>query len=148
MYHKKSDYAMNKHSTDSIVYMTVHGCVHLTQADFAGEQEFQQWKSWSDADYYEQERRSRGYYDRCVSLEEPLSTCAVSSVEEMFFDRMAEEERAAAHQEQIAQIRKLLTNVQYRRLWLLYAECRNVAEIADMEGAARCSIADSLSSAV
>ena len=61
----------------------------------------------------------RGYYDRCVSLEEPLSTCAVSSVEEIFFDRMAEEERAAAHQEQIAQIKELLTNVQYRRLWLL-----------------------------
>lgn len=73
----------------------------------------------------------RGYYDCCVSLEEPLPACAVSSVEEMFFDRMAEEERAAAHQEQIAQIRKLLTNVQYRRLWLLYAECRSVAEIPE-----------------
>ena len=63
MFNKKSEYAQNKREKDSIIYISVNGHIRLTRADFSSEEEFLRWKQWSDEDYYETERRGRGYYD-------------------------------------------------------------------------------------
>ena len=73
MFNKKSEYAQNKREKDGIIYISVNGRIRLTRADFSSEGEFLRWKQWSDEDYYETERRGRGYYDNGVPLDENIS---------------------------------------------------------------------------
>lgn len=69
MHNKYSDYVANKTDAEAIVCRSVTGeDVRLTRADFDSDEEFQKWKSWSDADYKESERRDRAYNDRRLSL--------------------------------------------------------------------------------
>ena len=78
MFNKKSEYAQNKREKDSIIYISVNGRIRLTRADFSNEEEFLRWKQWSDEDYYETERRGRGYYDNGVPLDENISRSPIS----------------------------------------------------------------------
>lgn len=97
MFNKKSEYAQNKREKDSIIYISVNGRIRLTRADFASEEEFLRWKQWSDEDYYETERRGRGYYDNGVPLDENISAAgSVESAEDTYFrEQMADEIEAA-----------------------------------------------------
>lgn len=56
MFDKKSEYALNKHDQDSIIYISVSGHIRLTRSDFSSEEEFLKWKAWSDEDYHEREK--------------------------------------------------------------------------------------------
>ena len=114
MFNKKSEYAQNKREKDSIIYISVNGRIRLTRADFASEEEFLRWKQWSDEDYYETERRGRGYYDNGVPLDENISAAgAVASAEDEYFrEQMADEieaTRKALCQERMAKVKALLT---------------------------------------
>ena len=52
MFNRKSIYALNKKDPDAIVYMDANEViVRLTREDFASEEEFLTWKSWSDGNY-------------------------------------------------------------------------------------------------
>ena len=52
MFNRKSIYALNKKDPDAIVYMDANEViVRLTREDFASEEEFLKWKSWSDGNY-------------------------------------------------------------------------------------------------
>ena len=63
MFDKKSEYALNKHDQDSIIYISVSGHIRLTRADFFSEEEFLKWKAWSDEDYHEREKSGRSFND-------------------------------------------------------------------------------------
>ena len=53
MFNRKSSYALNKKDPDAIVYMGANEViVRLTREDFAREEEFLKWKSWSDGNYH------------------------------------------------------------------------------------------------
>ncbi len=80
MFNKKSEYAQNKREKDSIIYISVNGRIRLTRADFSNEEEFLRWKQWSDEDYYETERRGRGYYDNGVPLDANISAAGCGGV--------------------------------------------------------------------
>ena len=115
MFNKKSEYAQNKREKDSIVYISVNGRIRLTRADFFSEEEFLRWKQWSDEDYYEMERRGRGYYDNGVPLDESISAAgAVESAEDAYFrEQMTDEIEAARKalcQERMAKVKALLTS--------------------------------------
>lgn len=97
MFNKKSEYAQNKREKDSIIYISVNGRIRLTRADFSSEEEFLRWKQWSDEDYYETERRGRGYYDNGVPLDENISAAgAVESAEDAYFRELLADEIEAA----------------------------------------------------
>ena len=67
------------------------------EADFSSEEEFLRWKQWSDEDYYETERRGRGYYDNGVPLDEHISAAgAVESAEDAYFRELLADEIEAA----------------------------------------------------
>ena len=52
MFNRKSIYALNKKDPNAIVYMDANEViVRLTREDFASEEEFLKWKSWSDGNY-------------------------------------------------------------------------------------------------
>ena len=66
MFDKKSEYTLNKYNQDSIIYISVSGRIRLTRADFPSEEEFLKWKTWSDADYHETEKKGRSFNDNRV----------------------------------------------------------------------------------
>lgn len=54
MFDNNSDYALNKKDKDSIVYKGCDGSEQrISREQFATEEEFMFWKSWSDEDYRE-----------------------------------------------------------------------------------------------
>ena len=54
VFDRKTLYALNKLDPDAIVYMDADGrLVRLTRNDFATEDEFLAWKSWSDENFHD-----------------------------------------------------------------------------------------------
>ena len=134
MFDKKSEYALNKHDQDSIIYISVSGRIRLTRADFSSEEEFLKWKTWSDADYHETEKKGRSFNDNRVALDDYLDVVgAVQSAEDEFFSELLKADVQAK---------------QYRRIWLYYAERKSVTEIARLEGVTKASVSLSLARAI
>ena len=58
MFNRKSIYALNKKDPDAIVYMDANEVIiRLTREDFASEEEFLKWKSWSDGNYHTEDNQ-------------------------------------------------------------------------------------------
>lgn len=134
MFDKKSDYALNKREKNAIVYKSSTGPILLTRADFANEEEFRQWKEWSDGDYRDTEQAGRGFYDNATLFSEKLETLgAVLSTEDEFFSRVEETEHRWLSAALISQLMNRLTEKQYRRLWLYYVKNLSEREIAAIE---------------
>ena len=58
MFNRKSSYALNKKDPNAIVYMDANDAIiRLTCKDFASEEEFLKWKSWSDRNYHTEDNR-------------------------------------------------------------------------------------------
>ena len=144
MYNKKSDYAINKRNPDAIVYTDADkNEIKLTRDDFASEEEFLRWKAWSDAEYKQAEKNGRGYYDHTVALIDDADTYGETLEDELIAlaDKLEHDEKCAA---MVTQIRAVLTETQFRRLWL-YCVCKkSEQEIADMEGVTQQSISISI----
>ena len=65
MFDNNSDYALNKKDKDSIVYKGCDGSEQrISREQFATEEEFMFWKSWSDEDYRETDYKD-SYYSAC-----------------------------------------------------------------------------------
>ena len=148
MYDKNSDYALNKLAKDAIVCKSATGeDVLLTRADFASDEEFRQWKDWSDNDYQDRENAGRGYYDRCL----PLDTCerrlTVPSPEDALIAGITATERQKAAAVRLAQVRETLTKTQYRRLCMQRVQGMTEAEIAVAEGVKQQSVSENIASA-
>ena len=58
MFNRKSSYALNKKDASAIVYIDANeNIIRLIREDFASEEEFQKWKSWSDENYHTEDKR-------------------------------------------------------------------------------------------
>ena len=147
MYNKKSDYALNKSNPNAIVYTDAdRNEIKLTCDHFESVEEFLRWKAWSDSEYRQTEKDGRGYYDHTVALIDDTDTYGETLEDELLAlaDKLEHDEKCAA---MVAQIRTVLTEIQFRRLWL-YCVCRkNEQEIADMEKVAQQNISLSIRSA-
>ena len=140
MLDKQSCYAVNKANPDAIVYPSADGHdVHITRENLTNE-EFLFWKNWSDTDYHETELHDRRIFDDyVVALNEYLNVSG-ESLEDMLiavFEKAAYDRKCS---EQVAQLRHVLTEKQFRRIWKVYAERIPVTEIAVEEGAGEHSI--------
>ena len=152
MFDKKSEYALNKHDQDSIIYISVSGRIRLTRADFSNEEEFLKWKAWSDADYHQTEKKSRSFNDNRVALDYLDVVGAVQSAEDEFFSELlkadVQAEEKALREKRLAALKVILNAKQYRRIWLYYAERKSVTEIARLEGVTKASVSLSLARAI
>lgn len=144
MYHRNSDYALNKQDPDAIVCKSVTG-VHtrLRYEDFSSEEEFQIWKDWSDADYHAAENADRPISDLSFSLND-FRDAPVLSAEELLLDHLEHLEQKAASDALAEQVKGLLTTKQYRRLCLYYLHGMSEAEIGRSEGVGQRRISTSL----
>ena len=120
MFNRKSIYALNKKDPDAIVYMDANEViVRLTREDFASEKEFLKWKALSDEDYHASEKEAHVYANHTLALdelsEEAASIPAVDVCMEQAHDRAEAIHRSVR---KVTQIRKHLTDTQFRRVWM------------------------------
>ena len=128
MYNKKSDYALNKKDKEAIVSRNAAGeYIKLTKEEFASEEEFAHWKEWSDDDYRQEYNAEQSYKRLKNKLQKQAENrAAYLSVEQFLLNDLADEERKAL----VNKIKSVLTETQFRRLWLYYVKEKTEQEIA------------------
>ena len=149
MFDRKSLYALNKKDPDAIVYVDANGdLIRLTPDDFASEDEFQQWKSWSDGDLRKVENADHRQADNSISLE-VLSeeVTAVASVEVTYMEQISTDDAAVLRKLLRQGLGSCLTETQRRRLWKHCAEGKSVRLIAEEECTYRNAVWKSIRSA-
>lgn len=148
MFDTRSDFALNKLDPEAIVCKSVTGVhIRLTREDFCTEDEFSDWKKWSDCDYKDIETTGRAFYDNCISLNEALDSAGLS-VEDVLMAPLLEQEQQNERMFHIRQVRAALTDKQYRRLCLYFLDNMTEAEIAQVEGVGQRRISTSISSGI
>lgn len=150
MFNRKSSYALNKKDPNAIVYMDANDTIiRLTRKDFASEEEFLKWKSLSDEDYHASEKEAHVYANHTLALdelsEEAASIPAVDVCMEKAHDRAEEIHRSVR---KVTQIRKHLTDTQFRRVWMYFVDRMTVDEIGAAEGVSHQNISKSIGAAI
>lgn len=150
MFNRKSSYALNKKDPDAIVYMDANeAIIRLTREDFASEEEFLKWKSWSDQNYHTEDNRDvvEGKHNTPIDdlSEAAFSIPAIDVVMERKHEK-AERRRVASVM--VSQIRDKLTETQFRRLWMYYVDGMTVDEIGRIEGISHQNISKSIGAAM
>lgn len=149
MFNPKSDYALNKKNKKAIVYMDAYGKItKLTADDFASVKEFRNWKNWSDMKYHTEDNKDHHYQRHTYALE----YCEDSVSTDPGMEEKIEEEETRREQiqyalEQTAWIKEILSETQFRRLWMRYVNGLKLREIAEIEGVSRPCVSDSVLSA-
>ena len=149
-FNRKSSYALNKKDPNAIVYMDANeAIIRLTREDFASEEEFLKWKSLSDADYHASEKEDHVYANHTLALdelsEEAASIPAADVCMEQAHDRVAEIRRST---QKVTQIRKHLTDTQFRRMWMYFVDGMTIDEIGKVEGVSHQAISLNITAAI
>ena len=136
MFNKKSIFALNKKDPNAIVYPDADGnLIRLTRDDFASEEEFLRWKSWSDNDFHDEENGDHRQANYAVSLE-GLSeeAIAVPSAEDRHIAEIERAERQALGKLLLDGMGEKLTEIQRNRLWLYCVDGLSEQAIAERDG--------------
>ena len=132
MFNTRTDFSLNKFDKTAIVCQSVSGPnIRLTREDFASEEEFIYWKSWSDSDYKEIDCTGRED-DACLSLEDQYGI-QVPSAEDVVLAPYIEAEQRERRRRMLEQVRSSLTSKQYHRLWMYHVDHLSIPEIAAVE---------------
>ena len=145
MYNKKSDYALNKKNKDAIVSRNAAGkYIKLTKEEFASEEEFKKWKKWSDDEYRQEYNAEQSHKRLKNKLQKQAEYEVVSlSVEQILLNDLADEERKAL----LNKIKSVLTETQFRRLWLYYVKGISMTEIGKLDKVSKVSVHYSIEAA-
>ena len=147
---RKSSYALNKKDPDAIVYMDANEVIiRLPREDFASEEEFLNWKSWSDENYRPEDNQDvvEGKHNTSIDdlSEAALSIPAIDVVMEREHEKSERRRVASA---MVSQIRDKLTETQFRRLWMYYIDGMTVDEIGEKEGVSHQAASLSITTAI
>ena len=150
MFNRKSSYALNKKDPNAIVYMDANDTIiRLTRKDFASEEEFLKWKSWSDRNYHTEDNRDVVEGKHNMSIDD-LSEAALSipAIDVVMERQHEKSERCRMASATVSRIRDKLTETQFRRLWMYFVDGMTVDEIGRMEGISHQNISKSIGSAM
>ena len=150
MFNRKSIYALNKKDPDAIVYMDANEVIiRLTREDFASEEEFLNWKSWSDENYHTEDNQDvvEGKHNTPIdSLSE--AAFSIPAIDVVMERQHEKSERRRVASAMVSQIRDKLTETQFRRLWMYHVGGMTVDEIGRIEGIRHQNISKSIGSAM
>lgn len=136
MFQYTTDYSLNKKEPCAIIYQDAYGnVIRLTEMDFESKEEFQRWKTWLDDNSHAQEKAEHIYRNHTISstgFEEYLETIPTQDE--------PEQEQSTA----LTQIKEVLTQTQFRRLWMHEVDGRTLEYIAKHDGAAISSVHESI----
>ena len=145
MFDPRSDYALNKLDPDAIVCKSATGAhIRITRTDFASEDEFLKWKTWSDENYHDGEKADHIYANHTVSEGDAENIASASLSPEIILECMEFKHNSA---EAAEKIKKHLTKKQFRRFWQHHVEGLSVETIALREKRDHSSISESISTA-
>lgn len=146
MFDKKSDYALNKMDSNAIVYTNADGStVRITRDSFASEEEFLQWKEWSDEIYHIAEKGEHIQSNYTVSMEElPEKVASVPSVDEVLECLQIKKEKILQDKSRVLILKEHLTEIQFKRLWLYGVQKLSEQEIAVLEGISQQNVSKSI----
>ncbi len=149
MYDTKSNYALNKKDPEAIVYTDADKrIIRLTREDFDTEADFLKWKSWSDANYHDEEKGDHAQASHTAPMLELSEKAGAADGPEVIieqrFEKQSKEQCAA---EMVIRIKGQLTEKQFRRLWLRYVDEMDLSAIARQENKALSTISESISAA-
>ncbi len=149
MFDSQSDYALNKRDPEAIVCKSVTGVhIRLTREDFSSEEEFLFWKEWSNEDYHSEEKSDHIQLNHTLPLCEASKVVAILDGPDAIIEQKFEELEQAQHLAAVvADMRGQLTDKQFRRLWMHYAEGLSIETIARLEGKVHSSISESINTA-
>ena len=136
MFNRKTSYALNKKDANAIVYMDANeNIIRLTREDFASEEEFQKWKSWSDENYHTEDNRDVVEGKHNMPIDDLSEAALAIPAIDVVMDRQHEKsERRRMASAMVSQIRDKLTETQFRRLWMYEVDKKSLEEIAEVEG--------------
>ena len=135
MFNRKSSYALNKKDPNAIVYMDANDTIiRLTRKDFASEEEFLKWKSLSDEDYHASEKEAHIYANHTLALDELSEEAASVPAVDVFLERAHDQKvEIVRNAVMLKRIKTLLSESQFRRMWLYRVNGLTVREIAERE---------------
>lgn len=146
VFDRKSLYARNKLNPDAIVCSdNTNGERLITREYFSSEAEFHFWKEWSDGDYHTQAKADNQEYKHTVSLHALAEGVGcVTSPEETAIRRFERSLRGNVSAKQIQLVQTIITEKQYRRLWLYGVEGMTQQEIGRRENVSQKRISKSI----
>lgn len=149
VFDRKSDYARNKRNSEAIVYPdNVNGEYLITREHFSSEEEFLFWKEWSDSDYHTQAKGDNREYEHTVSIHALSDEIGAElSPEEMLIIRFDRMNRGKASAEQVFLLQHIVTEKQFRRLWMYFVEGMTQQEIGCLENVSQKRVSKSILSA-
>ena len=148
MYDKKSLYALNKRDPEHITYTdAVSGKVTLSREAFSSNQEFMKWKSWSDSEYHREEQEDNRYSRHNYPMVFAADFVEPDTAETVLIARVARKEQIADSIRAVAVIHSIVTETQFRRMWLYYVLGKTEVQIAVLEGCSHQMISKSLTAA-
>lgn len=150
MFNRKSIYALNKKDPDAIVYMDANEVIiRLTRKDFASEEEFLKWKSWSDENYHTEDNQDVVEGKHNTSIDDLSEAAFFIPAIEVVMERQHEKaERRRVASAMVSQIRNKLTETQFRRLWMYFVDGMTIDEIGGKEGVSHQAISLSITTTI
>ena len=148
MFNRKSDYALNKKNRTSIIYIDAYDNItQLTAKDFSSEKEFRKWKNWMNMKTHTEEKKDHIHRNRTVSLDYLRELAGSSSGAH---DELDESDRrsTALIDLLVQQIRSVLSEKQFRRLWMYFVEEMTLEEIGEREGISHQNVSKSIGTAM
>ena len=134
MFDRKSSYALNKKDSDAIIYKDAYGSItRLTVSDFTSIKEFRKWKNWTKMKGHTEEKKEHVHRNHTVSMTgfEELLDSIPSSEENADLQKLSNTNQQNG---MLEQIKAVLTETQFRRLWMYEGLGRSMEEIAVHEG--------------
>lgn len=148
MFNRKSDYALNKKNMASIVYKDAYdNIIQLTVDDFSSEKEFRKWKNWMNMRTHTEEKKDHIHRNRTVSLDYLRELAGSSSGAHDELDE-ADHRPTAQIDLLVQQIRSVLSEKQFRRLWMYFVEEMTLEEIGEREGISHQNVSKSIGAAM
>lgn len=139
MFNYKTEYALNKKDPLAILYQDAYGnIIRLTEADFESREEFQHWKTLLDDSSHEEEKAEHIHWNHTISstgFEEYLET--IPSPDGLELEQCTV----------LAQIKGVLTQTQFRRLWMYYVDEMTIDSIGLKESISHQNISKSIRAA-
>ena len=146
MFDKKNDYALNKADRNAIVYQDAFGTlIRITPEQLPSIKEFRKWKNWSTMKAHTTEKKEHIHRNHTISM----TDLEVILLGEDGID-ISYEAKETIHENQVEaikmvqRIKTILTEKQFRRLWLYTVEGMTLAEIAKSECATIASVQESI----
>lgn len=150
MFNRLSNYSRNKQEQNAIVYCDAFGnVINLTADDFGSEEEFRNWKSWSDENYHIEDKLE--VVERIHTVPIDLVSDAaliVPGIDVVLIRQLERAEKFRQATVMIAQFKDKLTETQFRRLCLYFIDEMSIDQIGIREGVTHQAVSLTINAAI